>query len=128
MSIYFNGFNEQCASFKCADDCEVGFVTFEDGVIANAKDDFIGYCKNVRDGVATVQLEGYVEAENSSENIVLGYNELIAVDNMTIDVVQTKSNSNEGGDDSEDTDNVTTGNKYRVIMLDETNKKIGFLL
>ena len=64
MKTSFNGFNEQVASFEADSSVAAGKAV---GISANGKVQavtsgaFCGVCKKVKDGIAAVQLAGYVK-------------------------------------------------------------------
>ena len=77
MKISLNGFNNKTATFAAASGLEKGAIV---SLSANltvdeaAEDDaFCGICSDVRDGYASVILEGYVKVGYSSTAPSLGY-------------------------------------------------------
>lgn len=80
MKTSFRGFNEQVASFEADSSVAAGKVV---GISANGKVQavtsgaFCGVCKKVRDGIAAVQLEGYVRVPYTG-SLSLGYQKVSA--------------------------------------------------
>ena len=109
MDINFNGFNERVLTFMADDPITPGCLVKmkESGTVtkADAGDNFLGICLNVRNGYAAVQVEGYVETGLTGE-ISVG------------DAVLTAASS--GVQASE------TGKSYRVVYVG--TGVVGFLL
>lgn len=82
MNVNFKGYGENVATFIASDTVKAGSLvkmSASDTVTpCSANDDFIGVCVGVRNGYATVQLEGYVELATSDSTITAGYNILVA--------------------------------------------------
>ena len=83
MEINFNGYQENVLTFECESTVSKGdFVAMSaSGKVAKAAEsaNFIGVCRNVRDGYAAVQLDGYVEAPKSG-TVNVGYTKLVVAE------------------------------------------------
>lgn len=92
MNLDFKGFNENVATFVADETVKVGdLVAVSDNCQVApcvADDEIAGVCVNVRNGYATVQLSGYVEAK-ADEKITPGYYNISAVDNETVKTSDT---------------------------------------
>lgn len=80
MKTSFNGFNEQVASFEADSSVAAGKAV---GISANGKVQavtsgaFCGVCKKVKDGIAAVQLAGYVKVPYTG-SLSLGWQKVSA--------------------------------------------------
>jgi hypothetical protein len=114
MDISLNGYNEQIATFECDANLAKGDLVkiTQNLKVAKADTDndmFCGKAISVRNGFASIQLSGYMEATYSG-TISLGF-KTVAVDS------------------SGNVKTVTTGgNKILIVNVDTVNNKIGFIL
>lgn len=115
MGISFNGYNAKIVTFYAGEACEVGkAVTInEDGeaVCAGNNNRFIGICTSLRNGIAGVQVEGYVELPYSGTAPKHGVNRLICDANGCLtasidDIAQY----------------------YKILKVDTDSKTVGFIL
>ena len=115
MSISFKGYNTSTLTFEAGENIAVGapVVLDENGKadLVAEDDNFIGVCTAVKGSWASVQTDGYVEAEYSGDAPDLGYVILLAGDDGTIAA---------GGEDGVI--------YYKVLKVDTTNKIVGFIL
>lgn len=113
MKFDFKGFDEKVLTFKAGDNTQKGMpVTLSNDktvVPASSNGDFIGICTGVADGVATVQVKGYVE---------VGY-----VDNLTYNHVPVAADGNGKIKQYGSSKYVAT-----VIYIDNTNHIAGIIL
>ncbi len=108
-NINFNGYMENVLTFECDDDVNVGdLVSMKaSGKVGKAAADsaFIGVCVSVKNGIAAVQLSGYIEKKKGG-TVNLGFTKLVAA-----------------------ADGVKTGNagkEFTVIYSDDST--VGFIL
>jgi len=96
MNLDFKGFNENVATFVAEESVKAGdLVTVSDNyTVAPCADgdEIAGVCVNVRNGYATVQLSGYVEAKAETK-IATGYQNISAIDNTTVKADETAKHS-----------------------------------
>ena len=115
MSISYNGYNSSTLTFEADDELTVGApVTVDtDGkaVTAAQGEYFIGICTAIRGGWASVQTDGYVEAEYTGDAPSYGIYPIIAGANGKV----------AAGND-------TSLIPYKILKIDETNKIVGFIL
>lgn len=115
MGISFHGFHAKVITFYAGESCEVGkAVTIsEDGEAVKAANNgrFIGICTSLRNGVAGVQVEGYVELPYSGTAPKHGVNRLICAAN---DCLAASSDD--------------MAQYYKILKVDTDNKIVGFIL
>lgn len=112
MSVGFNGFGENVATFETASGVAAGkpvAVSANNKVQNVTSGAFCGICVNVREGYAGVQLRGFVTMPYSG-SVSVGYQKLAAA---------------AGGKVTVDT---TNGREYLVIEVNSTAGTIGFML
>ena len=112
MIYDFKGFNENVITLPAASGLTAGTpVAISDGkaAAAAANADFLGVCTGVSDGVATVQVSGYVELPYTG-SVSYGY----------IGIASAGSGSVKKYD--------SAVRKAYVFMIDSTNSKLGFIL
>lgn len=112
MSVSFNGFNENVATFEAASGVAAGkpvMVSANNKVQAVTSGAFCGICTNVREGYAGVQLKGFVTVPYSG-SVSVGYQKLAAAS---------------GGKVAVDT---TNGKEYLVVEVNSTAGTVGFML
>ncbi len=112
MKVKFDGYNEQLLTFECTSNVVVGapvkMVGFETVTVCSEGDEFIGICRGVRDGFASIQVAGYVEVPYTG-SITFG-NLILAADGS-------------GGVKIAD-----TGTSYWAVTADTTKKTVGILV
>ena len=112
MNVDFKGYGENVATFIASGTLSAGqFVKMSDNftVAAAVEDDeILGYCVEVRNGYAAVQLSGYVEAK-SSGTVNLGY---VGISAKAADTIQASA----------------TAVKRQVVYSDSVNHIAGFIL
>ena len=105
----FNGYMENVLTFECDSNVKAGdpVAMTGSGRVGKAAENsaFIGICINEKNGIAAVQLNGYVETDKSG-TVNVGFNKLV----VAADGVKTG----------------TTGREYLVIFSDEDT--IGFIM
>lgn len=115
MSISYNGFNSKVMTFAAGENCKVGnpVTISEDGdvVIPNINNRFIGVCTSLRNGIAGVQVEGYIEMPFTGTAPKMGVNRLTIGSHGEI-VAGDNDNSE----------------FYKILKVDVDNKIIGFIL
>ena len=112
MSVAFNGFNENVATFEAATGVTPGkpvTMSANNKVQAVTSGTFCGICTNVRQGYAGVQLKGFVTVAYTG-SVSVGYQKLVATS---------------GGKVTVDTNN---GREYLVVEVNSTAGTIGFML
>lgn len=113
--ISFNGFNSKVMTFAAGESCEVGkAVTInEDGeaVVPVRNSNFIGICTSIRNGVAGVQLEGYVEQPFTGTAPKTGVSKIVYDGAGGIAASSDES-----------------AQYHRVLKIDADNKIIGFII
>ncbi|MGN0537655.1 MAG: hypothetical protein ACI4M3_06730 [Acutalibacteraceae bacterium] len=112
MKVKFDGYGEKLLTFECTESVKAGdlvkIVGSETVGVCSSGDKFIGVCKTVRDGFASVQLSGYIE---------LPYSDSITVGNAVL-----TADGSGGVKISE------SGTSYWVIAVDTVNKTAGILM
>lgn len=112
MKVKFDGYGEKLLTFECAESLKVGdlvkMVGSETVGVCSSGDKFIGVCRAVRDGFASVQLSGYTE---------LPYSDSITVGHLIL-----------AADGSGGVKISTSGTSYWVIAVDTVNKTAGILI
>lgn len=115
MGISYNGFNSKVMTFYAGETCEVGkAVTINDDgeAVKPAKDgNFIGICTSLRNGIAGVQLEGYVEQPYTGTAPKAGVNKIV-FDGQGSIIASTD----------------TAAQYYRILKVDTENKIVGFII
>ena len=112
MIYDFKGFNENVITLPAAEGLAAGnpvTIASGDASPANANSDFVGICTGVADGVATVQVSGYVEIAATGVSSY-GYAGIVS--------------NGSGGVKKSD----SAVRKAYIIKIDSTNNKIGFIL
>lgn len=108
-NIDFNGYMENMLTFECTGEVNAGdpVTMTASGKVGKAAENsaFIGVCFNEKNGIAAVQLGGYVEMKKSG-TVNVGINKLV----VAADGIKTGS----------------TGREYLVIFSDENT--IGFIM
>lgn len=112
MSVSFNGFNRNTATFRITEDIEAGTavkITGSAQVEPCADGDaFCGFVENGEDGYAAVQLSGAVTAVYSGSVPETGYAKLVS------DGSGVKASEN--------------GREYLVVAVDETASTVTFIM
>ncbi len=114
MKVAFNGLGEQVATFTAPSTVKKGmlvFINMSGNVNACAADAaFCGVALSSRDGIAAVQLGGYVRMPYTGNAPAVGYCALAAAGSTEVKRVT------EGG------------REYLVLDVNTTDKTVGFLL
>ncbi|MCC8023198.1 MAG: hypothetical protein LIO46_05385 [Clostridiales bacterium] len=115
MQISYQGYAENILTFRDggAVPGQPAAISGEAAVTAPAGGDFIGVCRNTRQGLAGVQLSGYVELPYSGTAPDYGLNALGA--------------DGEGGVQKADADAADVQSRY-VIHIDTDSQTVGLLL
>ena len=112
MSVSFNGFNENTATFKANEEIANGAPVnmIESNTVSACKngDNFCGFAIECSGGYASVQLSGTVTAVYSGTAPELGYSKLVS------DGTGVKA--------------ADAGREYLVFAVDETKKTVTFLM
>ncbi|MBQ7202863.1 MAG: hypothetical protein IJS03_02465 [Eubacterium sp.] len=115
MSISHKGYETKCLTFETGETITAGeLVTVNSlgqAVKTSNGGNFVGVCIAVRNGYASVQVEGYVELPYSGSAPSVGLATLVSDSNANIKA---------GGEN----DVVY----YKVLKRDTTNKIVGFIL
>lgn len=112
MIYDFKGFNENVITLPASNTIKVGcpvIVEEEMATLASANSDFLGICTGVADGVATVQVSGYVEIKATG---ISTYGYAGVASNGTAGVKKYDS----------------AVRKAYVFKIDSTNGTVGFIL
>lgn len=110
MQIYFDGYNDDILIFEANETIPSNspVMVTSNGTVSTALGRFCGICKDVKNGYAAVQLQGYVVVPyiNAPE---IGYSKLSAArGRVTVDN--------------------TYGREYLVINVDSSTHTVGFIL
>ncbi len=112
MSVSFNGFNHNTATFKIAEDIAAGTavkITESDTVAACAAGEtFCGFAENGENGYASVQLSGAVTAAYSGTAPAVGYTKLVS--------------------DGSGVKSADSGREYLVVSVNEGASTVTFLM
>lgn len=110
MNVCFNGYNEGVVTFEADSTVKAGqpVMVSANGKVEAADGDFCGICIDVRNGFASVQLDGYAEVDTSG-TVSVGYQQLAANSGK----LSVSANS---------------GRKILVLDVDSTNNKAGIIL
>ena len=107
----FTGYGENILTFKAVEGTASGDLVFvlENETVAKAPSGtaFCGIAKNIRNGMASVVMSGYVETTYSGDAPSLGYTTLVAGENGV--------------------ESSASGRSVTVISVDEDTRKIGFI-
>ncbi len=118
MTVSFNGWKENAATFEAEDGLNPGDVVKVSGngqvSACGAGEKFAGVVLSNRGGFAAVQLAGYAEVAYSGTAPTVGYQFLCADGN--------------GGMKKADSEAVTAGRELLVVSVDTTGETAGILL
>lgn len=114
MTFAYKGFNENTATFAAYDDVEKGVPVemAESCTVKKAIDGqyFVGVCSGVIDGIAGVQLTGYIEMKYSGTVPSLGTCQVVSNGDGGIKIT------------------ASGGRMVTVIKLDTEKKTVGFII
>ncbi len=112
MSVSFNGFNHNTATFKITEDIAVGTavkITESDTVEVCAEGEaFCGFAENGENGYASVQLSGAITATFSGTAPDVGYTKLVS--------------------DGSGVKAADSGREYLVVSVNEDASTVTFLM
>lgn len=110
MTVSFDGYNANTVTFEAASGVTVGLPVMisANGKVSNATSAFCGVCKDLKNGYAAVQLDGYVRLPYTG-SIAVGYKQLVV-------------------DDGEIKVDTTYGREHLVIDVDSTTNTAGIIL
>ena len=110
MTVSFDGYNANTVTFEAASGVTVGLPVMisANGKVSNATSAFCGVCKDLKNGYAAIQLDGYVRLPYTG-SIAVGYKQLVV-------------------DDGEIKVDTTYGREHLVIDVDSTTNTAGIIL
>lgn len=120
MNVSFEGFKVKALTFTVTEPIAPGTLVRASGdggvETCTGEDDFCGVVLSCRDGVACVQIEGYVELPFSGLAPDAGYCSVLAFDQNTIKRTELG------------TDAVSAGRKLLILKVDYVNSVCGLVL
>lgn len=110
MNVSFDGYHADSLTFEAAGSVVVGLpvVMSDNGKVAKATSAFCGVCTALKNGFASVQLQGYVRLPYTG-SMAVGY-KLLVVDNGNIKV------------------DTTNGREHLVVDVDSASHTVGIIL
>lgn len=110
MNVSFDGYNANSLTFEAADTVSVGtpVAMSDNGKVTAASSAFCGVCTALKNGYASVQLDGYVRLPYTG-SVTIGYKKL-AAENGKVKV-----------------DN-TNGKEYLVLDVNSDTHTLGIIL
>ncbi len=110
MNVSFYGYHADLLTFEATSSVTAGLpvVMSDNGKVTKATTDFFGVCASVKNGFASVQIDGYVRLPYTG-SLSVGYNKLI----VNSDAVKVDASN---------------GRERLVLDVDETTHTAGIIL